>query len=99
MLNSYYASMPDRLWEQYRNTSRLKQKKFVDDLRAYLLDTYHCNFTMFVEEICVGEDYKDEDLWNMLAESGKDPYALADEVFADYYQEHRQRTVNGGLMG
>lgn len=98
MLNSYYASMPDRFWEQYRNTSKTKQKKFVDDLRSYLLETYHCNLTMFIEEVCARNEYEDEDFWAMIAESEKDPHEFADEMFATHDQQHRQRTVNGGLM-
>jgi hypothetical protein len=85
--------MPDRLWEQYRNTSKTKQKKFVDDLRGYLLETYHCNFTMFIEDICP-QSYADEDVWSSLAESGDSPIEFADNMFSDYDQEHRQRFLN-----
>lgn len=93
MLNAYYASMPDRFWEQYRDTSNTKQKKFVDELREYLLEMYHSNLTMFIEDVLRRDKYEDEEFWTTIAESGKDPQEFADEVMADYYQEHRQRNV------
>lgn len=91
--------MPDRLWEQYRDTSKTKRIKFVDTLRSYLLETYHCNLTMFIEDICQSEEYQDEDFWSMISEQDTDPREFADDIFADYEQGHRQRTVNSGLMG
>lgn len=97
-MNAYYASIPDRLWEQYRNrTQESRRKKFFDDLRAYLLEQYHCNFTMFVEDVCDGAECQDEDFWMMVSEES-DPKEFADDMFHHYNQAHRQRTVNGSML-
>lgn len=88
--------MPDRLHEQYSDTQ--KRKEFFNELRSYLLEEYHHNFTSFVEEVC-GPDEQDEDFWMMVSESESDYRQLVDDIFADFEQERRQKRMFSTFLG
>lgn len=91
--------MPDRIWESLSDTRKTKRKNMLNEIRSYLLEQYHCNLTMFVEEILQNCDYENEEFWDTLVENDIDPKDFIDDAFADSYQEHRQRTISSGVMG
>ena len=96
MVNSYYASMPDRLYERFSNTQ--KRKEFFNELRSYLLEEYNYNLTSFIEDVCDTPE-QDEDFWMMVAEDGSEPRQIVDDIFAEFYQGKRQRHNFSSYLG
>ncbi len=95
MVNSYYRSEPDKLWDRFKEQSK-GHDSFYDEVRDYLLEQYASNFTQFVE-LC-SPPYCELEYWEELAESGGDPRQLVDNVFIDQQAERQQRYIENVVI-
>lgn len=95
MINSYYKSEPDRLWDQLREDT--KNAEFFDECREYLLEEYGCNLTQFVE-VCTPPCDTIE-FWKELAESDVDPREAIDDIAQDEQGSKQQRFIGDIVIG
>ena len=95
MVNAYYRSEPDKLWDRFKEQSN-GHDSFYDEVRDYLLEQYASNFTQFIE-IC-SPPYCDLDYWEEMAEAKEDPREVIDNVFLQQQAEHQQRYIEGVVL-
>jgi len=95
MINSYYRSEPDRIWERLRDDKR--HTDFFDECREYLLEQYGCNLTQFIE-ICTSPCDTLE-FWKDLAESEIDPREAIDDIAADEQVSKQQKFIGNIVIG
>lgn len=89
MLNSYYKSEPDKMWDQLRENK--KTSAFFDDAREYLLEEYSCNLTQFIE-LCISP-VDTVEFWQELAESAISPKDAIDNLAQDLQGEKQQHYI------
>ena len=89
-LNSYYRSEPDQLWDRFKEQDK-GHAEFYDDVRDYLLEEHSSNFTQFIQQC--SSPYDTVDFWSDLAESGRDPKRIVDDVFQDVQAERQQHYI------
>jgi hypothetical protein len=98
MINTYYRSEKDPLWEQYRDQSKTKtQREFFDKAREYCLQMYSCNLTLFIRTQCIYHPYDTDDYWMEVSES-ENPEAVIDDIFYKWQQWRQQAAINGSLL-
>ena len=96
MVNAYYRSEPDKLWDRFKEQSK-GHDSFYDGCRTYLLDKYGSNFTQLIE--ILSPPYCDFEYWEEMAITGQDPRKIIDEVFQREQQEHAQRYIMNVVLG
>jgi len=95
MLNAYYRSEPDKVWDTFREASK-GHASFYDDVRDYLLEEYGSNFTQFIE-ICT-PPYNCLDYWEEAAENDTDVKKLIDDVYQDLQAERQQKYIENVVL-
>ena len=95
-LNSYYRTEPDPIWDRFREDSK-NHAAFFDGIRDYLLEEHSSNLTQFIElcedSLCTLE------YWESLAESGKDPRQIIDDIVQDRQMLRQQRYIENVIIG
>ena len=96
MVNAYYRSEPDKLWERFKEQSN-GHASFYDDVRDYLLEQHSSNFTQFIE--ILSPPYCEVEYWDKMAESGQDPRRVVDDVFQDEQAARQQKFMLNVVLG
>lgn len=96
MLNSYYRSEPDKLWDRFKESSN-GHASFYDEVRDYLLEQHGSNFTQFIETL--SPPYCEVEYWDKMAESGRDSREVVDDVFLQEQQERQQKYIMNVVLG